>query len=498
MEETQVIIKKGLFSLFLLLLTVFFSFLVALIATRKLLPSDFGIYQFLLNFIGFFSILNLSLGWFSTRYIARGIDVRKETLIYSLYLNVLATASYLSIALIVSSYLFKIDNYLILLSSLLLLTNNFIITQTGIINGYDPKYTYLGNAIQSLFKLTPLIILLFILFFKLTIELIFYVLILSNLITITFLFLILKRINIYIKSKDYIKKFKNFWYIPLLSFIIGSFSFYDGVFVTIILASSLPIAFFRTAFIVSNIINYFQVFIPFYYKKMLEEEPKKFLVNGIKTLGLFSTLSLGLIFSMGDYLTGILRKEYVNSYLTACILSFAFFIGNFANIISQAILSFEKADVLEINKKYKETLFYKINKYGFISLLLQYSYLIILLLIVRDKNFEPYTISFLWAFAWLLLNSSLFYLNYKLMKKILNIKFPILDIIKYIAYILPASLFIYFYKQKEIEASFLNVLTTAIIYAGIYFIFSSLIILIFEKNIRKRVINLLKDLKTFF
>jgi len=58
----------------------------------------------------------------------------------------------------------------------------------------------------------------------------------------------------------------------------------------LLLFSTLPIAFFRTAYVVSNSINYVQAFTNVYYREFLSKGDVKQLEQAIKTNILYTTL----------------------------------------------------------------------------------------------------------------------------------------------------------------------------------------------------------------
>jgi hypothetical protein len=490
MEEIPSVIRKGGLSLIYYGLTAFISMLVSLIATRKLEPTEFGTYQFLVIYASFFNLGVNSLGWFLTRFIARGYDVRKEAIKIGLPL-ILVSDLLLFISLVfVSKASIALNFNLVLLTFLLFLTQSLFLLIIGAIQGIDVSIVYMGNLIQAISRLFLLFVGIYILFEKLSVEFFILVILIANLIATIFLitkFLKFKGIE---QRGSLINTFKRFWYVPFLNSLFVSMIIYDSVLMTILLSSTITLAFFRSAYIIASVVGYIQVFVQAYYREFLEKDSIKGLTQAIKVLVLLSAMITFLIMSIGDLLLAILRPLYVSSYLPLILLSISFFMGNMASLFGSSILSLEKTDLYTSERSFKNTQFYTVTKVLLYQTVFQYTGIIFLAYLSKIFALEPVVIAVYWSLVWLMANILTFSLYYKKLRDLHLITFPSVSVGKYVVISMISSIITYIMKPRGISANLFSQFFISSLYALIYLaIFFSLLLLL-DENIRKRVIRI--------
>jgi hypothetical protein len=277
---------------------------------------------------------------------------------------------------------------------------------------------------------------------------------------------------------------------PLLTFLITSITFYDAAIVTLALSNTLPLAYFRTAFIISNIVNYVQAIFPPFYKKYLETISPVNILLGIKVLSIYLFLVSPLIIALGEHMLAILRLDYLPSYNTLVILTIVAVLGNFAYFFNLIIQAKEKET--EVINKDK---FLKLVKIDLSSLILQYIVLTIVLIIAKIYRPDPPFIAFLWSLAWLSFSINSFILRYKIFVKEIQIKIPLNSVIKYAIPGIISGIILYIIKPKLIALSFLESIINVILYSFIYLLIFLVIIYFLDRKIIYKIFSIIfKDI----
>ncbi|MFZ8849338.1 MAG: hypothetical protein ACO2OV_03780 [Thermoproteota archaeon] len=478
MEERVELIKTGLINLVLFIAIVFASFIVAIMSTRKLTPAEFGTYQFLINFSSYFLILSSTLSWFATRFTARKINIIQKLFIYCFEGIIFLSIIFFVVLYFINENVFYIGYNLIILTLLFMITMQIYNIFLGIMSGYNVVTSSFGNFIQAIIRLGLLLIIIYLLFIKISIEIILLVFVISNLVAIIFFATKTKSIRNYEKGDEKFKKaIRELWFFPFLTFLVGLFVFYDSVIVALFLANTLPLAYFRTAIIIVNIVNYIQALLSSFYKKYLETINEYNVRLGFKIVSIYLSFTVPLIIALGDILLAILRLDYITSYYALIILTIVFAIGNFSHLLTLLIQAKEK-ETEELNKEN----FFKLLKIDIFSLFIQYAVLAIVLFLAKNYLQEPYLIAFLWSFAWLSNSINSFILKYKLFKEELNIKIPLRNILKYTVSGIISGIVLFILKPKSIGITFIENFFNAIIYSFIYLIIFLIIFYFIDKK----------------
>jgi Polysaccharide biosynthesis protein. len=200
MEERTELVRTGLFNLILFLTIVLANFIIAIISTRKLTPQEFGTYQFLINFSSYFLIFSLTLGWFATRFTARKINIIREVLVYSFLIIILSSLIFLISLYLINEKVINIGYDLIILTLFFMITMQIINVFLGIGYGYNVLISTLGNFLQSIVRLIVLLIIIYLLFAKISIVVILLTFIISNLLVIVYFSFIIQAIKNYKKE----------------------------------------------------------------------------------------------------------------------------------------------------------------------------------------------------------------------------------------------------------------------------------------------------------
>jgi len=233
MEEIPSVIRKGGLSLVYYSLTVFLSMIISLIATRKLEPIEFGTYQFLVILASLFNLGISSLGWFLTRFIARGYDVKKEAIKIGSLLILVSDLLLFLFLIFVTNISIPMSFNLILLTVLLFFSQSLFLLFANAIQGIDVSITYLSNVIQAIARLSLLFIGIYILFEKLSVEIFIVVIFIANLLAAIFLFAKLLKFKGRHQKNVLMNTFKKFWYVPFLNSLFISMIIYDSALMTL-------------------------------------------------------------------------------------------------------------------------------------------------------------------------------------------------------------------------------------------------------------------------
>jgi len=491
MEEIPSVIRKGGLSLVYYSLTAFLSMIISLIATRKLEPIEFGTYQFLVISASLFNLGISSLGWFLTRFIARGYDVKKEAIKIGSLLILVSDFLLFLFLIFVTNISIPMSFNLILLTVLLFFSQSLFLLFANAIQGIDVSITYLSNVIQAIARLSLLFIGIYILFEKLSVEFFIVVIFIANLLAAIFLFAKLLKFKGRYQKNVLMNTFKKFWYVPFLNSLFISMIIYDSALMTILLSSTITLAFFRSAYIIAGVVSYVQVFVQAYYREFLEKDSIKGLTQAIKVLVLLSSMIAFLIISIGDLLLAILRPFYVPSYPALILLSISFFIGNMASLFGSSILSLEKTDLYTSEKSFRNTQFYTITKVLLLQTIFQYFGIIFLAYLSKIFALEPVVIAFYWSLIWLIVNIFTFSLYYRKIRELSSITFPKVSIVKYILISIFSSAIVYIVKPRNISANLFLQFFISSFYAILYFSIFFILLLIIDESIRKRIIRIM-------
>ncbi len=183
MEELPITIKKGGLSLILNILTVLFLIGVTLIATRKLDPEDYGLYQFVLSLTQYSWILLGIVTFFSSRQIARGNNVLKESITIGFTVILLETLVFLFLFYLLKN-IFELNVYLIIISSIyaFILMTSYLFN--SIVFSINVVASYFLNFIQAVSRFFIILLLLYFLNFPINVETFIIALLLSILLTL--------------------------------------------------------------------------------------------------------------------------------------------------------------------------------------------------------------------------------------------------------------------------------------------------------------------------
>jgi Polysaccharide biosynthesis protein. len=493
MEELPITIKKGGLSLILNILTVLFLIGVTLIATRKLDPEDYGLYQFVLSLTQYSWILLGIVTFFSSRQIARGNNVLKESITIGFTVILLETLVFLFLFYLLKN-IFELNVYLIIISSIyaFILMTSYLFN--SIVFSINVVASYFLNFIQAVSRFFIILLLLYFLNFPINVETFIIALLLSILLTFPYYIKEIKKIRTSNSNIKLISLIKSLWYYPLITSIVSVAASNDTVFMGIFLASTLPIAFFRVAYFVSNPINYVQAITSVYYREFLERKDLKLFEQSIKTNLLYTTMICFLIFGEGNIVISIFRPVYLQSYTTAIILAFSFILLSLSNLFSQAILGFEKEDVENTKKLFKKSLFYFNFKVDLFSLIFQYALLTILVYFSKSYSLESHTIAFYWSIIWLSVSIFSFLNRLNLFRKHYKFNFPLKYVIRYIIASFVAGLLVYYLRPNIVVGQLYYQIGIAVLFALLYFAIYVPLLLFLDKSIRRRFLILVKSI----
>jgi len=485
-------VRKGSIAIFNYVLNAFLSALVAIIATRKLSPNDFGDYQFLALYSSFFTLGISTLAWFITRFTARGYDIRKEGFILSFPIIFFSSLILFFTLLNPLSLIFQL-NFLSIVSALsYFISLSFFNFVSSIIQGKDISKPSIGNLIQAFFRVLFLFIAIYILLIQPSVALFLFLSAASTI--LGSLYLLSTLLNIDGKESKGIlyDSLKKLWHFPLFLNLVVTLMLYDSIYLSIFISSTLPLAYFRAAYIIANLVTYSQSIAVAYYRSFLEKESYERIPQAIKAMSLFSFLSAFLIISLGDLLLGILRPTYALSYYTLILLSLAFIIGNFSTLFSNTILSMDKVDIDTYSKKYRESYFYFIFKVLLLQIIIQYSWLTILGIFSKMYIIEPYVISLFWSMSWLFGNLISCILLYYKLKNLFIFKFPTKNILIYLFTNIIPCIVVIFFKPKQIYQNVYLQLLSTIPYAFLYMIIFLSLLIFFDKSMRTKLRSFIK------
>ncbi|ARM76226.1 teichoic acid transporter [Acidianus manzaensis] len=341
-------VRIGLFNLLLKTLVAPISFLFSLLVVRYLSSisiETFGIWQYIFILVtGYFTIPGDLFSSITSRYSAEGRKIGGIIIINALagalssliyfflipdFVNIsgyhIFSYFYLAILLIISIYLMKISN--------------------SIAIGKSPRLTAISTVSFQLLRLGSGIVLMF--YFHLSIEAVILAYTIGYLSQILFN-LVFVNANLKVDFKVAFTAVKK-----SLVFIMNYVQLIIESTLTLIIValvgSAIPISYFESALIISNIVYWSQASTDGLVLKLQESKDPKLIETALKLFFTAGGIFLLIILVDGERLLYILRPEYIASIWALLVLSTSNFIRALYSIFYRAI--YMKDETLSVESK---------------------------------------------------------------------------------------------------------------------------------------------------
>lgn len=487
--------RIGLFNLLFKASVAPISFLFSLLVARYLSSvsiETFGIWQYIFVLItGYFTIPADLFSSITSRYTAEGKKIGGILVLSGI---VALTSSLLYVALV--PFFMRISNYyessyfylatmIIILFYLMRITNAIAI-------GKSPRVTAISTVAFQLARLGVGVFLMF--YFHLSITAVILAYSIGYAVQVLFnLFFVNANLKVDFKLALIAAKKSLVFAINYIQFII------ESTLIAIIVAlvnSAVPISYFESALIVSNIVYWAQASTDGLIVKLQESKDPKLIETAIKLFFATGSVFILIILADGQRLLYVLRPEYIASFWALLILSASNFIRALYSIFYRAIYMKDETLAVEAKGEFKGYTA-KLTRSNVIISTFGVLIAIFLAYLVKD-NGSIYSISPILAVIIslaLLINSiGMLISSFIMSKKLYNFNFPLKEsLISIILGIISSIPFIGLTKASTVvELEIMTELTLASlsIYVGLSYLLNP-----YARNLIRAIIREVKNLK---
>ena len=414
---------------FVSFLSMLFSVLTGLafttIVTRKLTPTDFGLWQVISVTIAYFAVITNIVGYWTPRFIARGENVAKSSLVYNTAAGVAATLAYILVSYGISGSLELNLFYFILFAPQVFLCYISMALE-GVNKGYAPQHVGYSFMIFEVVKVVVAYILVAVTKQSLAGAIISVML--AQLSRVVYLLAVSRQIIGEGKLlKEHLIRFTKLAWIPLYCNLAGYINTLDVYMVVYFAKTTLPVALFRVAFTLSSIISYSASFSSALYPRILAHKSSKDIEETLKLTLMFAIpMSLGLI-TLANPLLCIFGVKYLQARQVLVALVPALLAASFSRVFETVILGAEEVD---LNKKagFKEYLKSNLFILPTAQYLVYGAYLAVLAALLATG---PADIALTWSTVFTLSKAALAAWEYTYSRKLVKYSIPVISLAKY-------------------------------------------------------------------
>lgn len=462
------------------------GFMTAL--TRNVPLTEFGVWQYIFLLAFYFTFPGGISNYWVTRYIARGFKAAKTGLTINLTFSTLS----LAILLLISPYAAKTVNtnpMYFTLGSFMIPAMLLVSSLEAIAGGCVPHVTSYGSAT---FEITKVILgLITIVYMKTGLYGAISSIIMAYLAQAIFLLVSLRG---YVAEGNIewntAKKWLRTGWVPIYTYLVSLLMSLDAFIVTLLTFSSEPIALWKAALMITNVVGYSTLLASALYPKLLSGGSEKDVETSFKLVLMLAVPSTVGALLLAEPLLKIFKFEYVAASMILRVSTLTVFLGCIGGVLNSVIIGTEKIDTEDVpfRKLLKSRLFLLPTLsyiYAFTYLPLIYAFTTVII----NLHIEPVYVNVVLAcnLVALLASTPILIYKYRLAKRVLPFKFPIKSLAKYaVASAVLACILILFYPKGFFQTMML-VLTGAFAYF--------LILFIIDKDTRDLIARILSTLK---
>jgi len=467
------------------------------IVTRKLTPTDFGFWQVISVTITYFAVVTNIVGYWAPRFIARGENVAKSSLVYNTVAGGLATLAYIPVSYFISSTL-NLDLFYFILFSPQVFLSYVSMALEGVNRGCAPQHIGYSFIIYEIVKVASAYAL--IVLVKQSLVGAILAVIAAQLSKVLYLLIVtLPLVKEGSLKLEHIVRFTKLAWIPLYCNIASYVNTLDVYIIVYFTQTTLPVALFRVAFILSSIVFYSASFSSALYPRILAKKAGKDVEETLRLTLMFAIpMTTGLIVLAKPVLC-IFGVKYLAAYELLIILTAVFLILSTSRVFETVILGAEEVD---LNKKarFKEYLKSNLFLLPTVQYLVHGAYLLLLAVVMALK---PLDAALAWSIVFAASKIALTLWEYTYSKKLVEFKLPFKSIAKYLlASTVMAAVLLALKADKVIEVKIFTLMLklTPYLFIGIVVYFAVLLAIDkYSRELLKGTLNLAKNtLTTFF
>jgi hypothetical protein len=268
---------------------------------------------------------------------------------------------------------------------------------------------------------------------------------------------------------------------------------------SILTQSVIGLAFWTAALAMPSIISHTGLISRGVYPKLLEGGKKHFLQNNISQLFYFSFLMTGIVITFAKPALFALNPIYEPAFIIVIVLALRNFFLVFTNVSIQNLSGIEDVDI-DNKSNFKDFIQSQLFYPHSLRLIQTIIFIIILtggLMLLINYGVEEISLLLFWAITSLLTQIPLSLYLIKLMNKKLEIKFPLLSVVKYFIISIPSfgvsyALYQQFLLPNENPLEFIPRLLVFVIFGVTLYLGLSLLI---DSQIRSLLKSILHEIK---
>jgi O-antigen/teichoic acid export membrane protein len=441
---------SGLIAFVVAIIGVITGTIFVIMVTRKLSPEEFGLWTLIGSLVGYVTIVEPIVTYWTTRQIARGERVGKTALSTSGMFSVAGIIAYFGIALFVS-YSLGADLTVLLIASFLIPLTFLTNILNSISLGHQPQNVSYGSLAFEITKIPLGIIFVVLLQFGIIGALI--ATIGSSIIRIILLVIMTKEHISGIIDKKIIKFWLKMSWLTVYQSSYGFIYKLDVLVFSVMTGSLVGLAYWGAAATVSNLVVHSRNISQGLYPKLLATSKNEIAEENFKRTMYFAIPLLGATILFAKPVMYVLNPLYVDGYYIAILITLRSFANMIMGFFFTILESFEKVDLDKQShfKKYiKSNLFLNPTMLLTLSGIYVGGLAIFLFSPITD-NMNEIELVTIWSYILLSITIVFMMIGIILVKKRYGISIPIKEISKYGIATLIASLFIYYITENYLE-----------------------------------------------
>ena len=333
----------GFVSFFSMLFSVLTGLAFTTIVTRKLTPTDFGFWQVISVTVAYFAVVTNIVGYWTPRFIARGENVAKSSIFFNATTGIAATLLYILLSYAIAESA-ELEFYYFLLFAPQVILSYLSIALEGVNRGYAPQHVGYSFILFEVTKVAAAYILIVHIKQRLAGALLAVMIAqaarLVYLLAVTYP--LIKEGQL---KKEHLIRFTKLSWIPIYCNLAGFINTIDVYIITFFAKSTLPVALFRVAYILSVMVFYSSAFASALYPRVLAKKESRDIEETLKLTLMFAVpMSIGLIV-LAKPLLSVFGVKYTVAYKTVIVLTIASFIASISRIFETVILGTEQVDL---------------------------------------------------------------------------------------------------------------------------------------------------------
>ena len=459
----------GFVSFSSMLFSVLTGLAFTIIVTRKLSSLDFGLWQVISITVAYFVMTINIVRYWAPRFIARGENVARSTLIFSLATGMLATAGYIVLSNFLCQSL-RLDFFYFLVFSPHVFLSYVSVALEGVSQGYAPQYIGYSFLLFETIKVAAAYLIVVIGGWRLLGALV--AVMVAQLAKMVYL--IAATFPMVRESSfefEHVKRYLRLAWIPLyyqLTEFIGAVDVYIVVYFA---GSTLPVAMFRVAQVLATTVLYSSAFSQALYPRILAKKSSGDIEETLRLTFMFAfPMSVGLVV-MAPSLLCIFGVKYLSASAVLPVMAFALFLASLTRVLEVVILGTEEVDARE-KASFSEYLKSRLFVFPTAKSLFQCVYLAILVVFLVLRLAD---IALLWAAAFALGKALFLAWEYVYSKKIIDYRVPLGSAFKYLSASLVMGVVLFLLGAGSvIEVRIMDLIPKLLVYialgAAVYFV----------------------------